>query len=107
MLQTKAIDKAMCADVAKLMVDFQQTHTSMPYPEAEGLEFYQLAHAFALIQHRRRPHEPLPDDELRLVEDQPAVSRRVSCYRRERQPARRGLRGAKQPSPTCRGCWQR
>jgi hypothetical protein len=69
LLQQQSIEAASCLDVAKLMLGFRDSYPSMPVPETAAIEFYQLAHAFALIQHRRHPHEPLPKDELELVEE--------------------------------------
>jgi len=58
-----------CAAVASMFKNFKETDQhSNTKPETEALYFYGLNHAVALIAARRAPLEPLPDDELKIVE---------------------------------------
>ena len=69
LLRHQSLEAVPCSTVAKLLTEFRATQKDHAKPEEEALTFYQLSHAMSLIQQRRHPHEPLPADELSLVQE--------------------------------------
>lgn len=58
-----------CASVAAALSSYQSADNNpQTKPETEALWFYGLNHAVALVAARRAPLEPLPSDELELVD---------------------------------------
>lgn len=67
LLRSANLEHVNCSVVAGLMDEFSSA-SPMASPETSALMFYQLSHAMVVIQQRRHPLEPLPAEELALVE---------------------------------------
>jgi hypothetical protein len=69
-------DTVMASDLGKQAHRFREA-TTIVSPEAEALQFYLSEHIIAALRQKRRLHEPLPEQELTLLNHSYATNNKV------------------------------